>query len=272
MKITPIPAFSDNYIWLISNNSNKAWVVDPGESIPVIKTLARLNLNLAGILLTHHHHDHSGGIAELLKFSGDIPVYGSVKSSIKYINHRLKENDQISCGDISLRILEIPGHTLDHIAYFNNDILFSGDTLFSAGCGKVFEGTYPQMFESLQKLLNLRDQTLVYCGHEYTLANLQFAEIVDKSNDAIAKKIIDVNNILRTNGCTLPSSLGEEKKINPFLRCQTPEIIQAVEQHSICHPGKRAAFIRALDDKKLNDPIEVFRLLREWKNNFTTNK
>lgn len=272
MNILPIPALTDNYIWMIETDSQQAWVVDPGESLPVIKTLTRLNLNLAAILLTHHHPDHSGGIAELLKFSGNIPVYGSAQSPIKYINHRLKENDEISCGDICLRVLEIPGHTLDHIAYFNNDILFSGDTLFSVGCGKIFEGTYPQMFESLQKLLNLRDQTLVYCGHEYTRANLQFAEVVDKSNDAIAKKISDVNNILRTTGCTLPSSLGEEKKINPFLRCQTPEIIHAVEQHLISHPEKRAAFIRDPDNKKLNDPIEVFRLLREWKNNFTANK
>jgi len=229
-----------------------AWIVDPGEATPVIKALTQYNLTLAGILITHHHADHCAGIAALLQHAGDIPVFGSYQSPNQYISHRLKEPDEIIYATFQLKAIEIPGHTLDHTAYYGNSSLFCGDTLFSAGCGKVFEGTPEMMYNSLAKLQQLPDDTKIYCGHEYTRANLQFAKQVEPNNPDIANKINKITQ-LQTGECTLPSTLNEEKKINPFLRCHVPEVINAVEQHA---------------GTKLNNPIEVFARLREWKNNF----
>lgn len=253
MKINPIPALKDNYIWmLVDAQSSTACVVDPGEARGVQDALKKLNLELKGILITHHHQDHCGGIAELLHVYKNIPVYGSIHSSNQYINYRVADGKTFPCISEEAQVLEIPGHTLDHVAYYIGKALFCGDTLFSVGCGKVFEGTAQQMYDSLSKLGRLSDDTKIYCGHEYTLANLKFAMLVDPTNKYLQQKLEKATRALQINGATLPGLLGEEKKINPFLRCTAPEIIASVARHI----GKR-----------LNNPVEVFHHLREWKNN-----
>lgn len=188
-KIFPILAFKDNYIWAWQDDMRKtAWVVDPGDAAPVVDYLAREGLALAGILLTHHHHDHTGGIQELLKHWPYTQIIGSHNSPIKEITQRVGEGDEVDCRRFQFKVIEIPGHTLDHIAYVNEETLFCGDTLFSAGCGRVFEGTPAQMYHSLTKLLSLPNDIQVYCGHEYTEANLNFARLVEPNNPAILAK------------------------------------------------------------------------------------
>ena len=180
-------------------------------------------------------------------------VYGSHRSRLNFITHPLKEGDEIECANVTWRILEIPGHTLDHIAFFHQAVLFCGDTLFSVGCGKIFEGDPPEMYHSLSKLAALPHFTNLFCGHEYTLANLFFAKQVDPNNQFIAEKLANVNALLAKKLPTLPALLQEELLINPFLRCHQKEIIHAVEKYA---------------GKQLNDPVEVFAHLREWKNSF----
>jgi hydroxyacylglutathione hydrolase len=253
-EIIPLRALKDNYIWMICNKElKKAWVVDPGDAQPVIDMLIKLEFTLSGILITHHHSDHSGGIYELIRYTGEIPIIGSHLSPIKYINHRVKHHDEVICSTFHLKAIEIPGHTLDHTAYYGNGSLFSGDTLFSAGCGRIFEGTAQMMFNSLNKLLQLDEKTKLYCGHEYTLANLHFAQHVEPNNIHIRNKIKTVKELTQQSGCSLPSTLSEEKMFNPFFRCAIPEVNESTSNHA---------------GKKLNTPLEVFTYLREWKNNF----
>lgn len=253
-KIYPLRALTDNYIWLLADaQEGLAWVVDPGDAQVVIAHLEKFALELEGILLTHHHFDHSGGIAELLDYNKNITVCGSLASPDPYINFPIKKDEQtFYIFDESCRAFKIPGHTHDHMAYYLNQALFCGDTLFSAGCGKIFEGTTTEMFNSLQKIASLPEDTLIYCGHEYTLNNLKFAKIVDPNNQELLQKLTTVIAIRENDGCTLPSVLKEEKRINPFLRCDQPEIKISV-----------SAYV----GKKLNDPEEVFSYLRKWKNN-----
>lgn len=253
--IHPIRAFKDNYIWMLSNTGEDAFIVDPGEAEPVINTLKIQQKKLAGILITHHHADHTGGIADLIEWAGKVPIYGSHLSKNQFITHPVKENDKINCGTIAFQIFEIPGHTLDHIAFYNDTILFSGDTLFSAGCGRVFEGTHQQMLNSLNKILTLPDTINIYCGHEYTLANLLFATTVEPANNFIKDKIEKVKALRDREMCTLPSTLLDEKQMNPFLRCDNLDVIESVENHC---------------EKNLKTPVEVFTELREWKNQFVS--
>lgn len=249
--ILPIRAFGDNYIWVgVDFHLREAWVVDPGDETPVTQFLSQHQLQLVGILLTHHHRDHSGGIAALLDKWPGMPVYGAINSSVPYVTHRVKEGDRITCSSVQLDVLNIPGHTLDHIAFYNKALLFCGDTLFSAGCGKVFEGTYEQMYNSINKLMMLSDQVNVYCGHEYTLHNLLFAERVEPHNTDITQKIVEVKKAIASGGASLPSILHEEKKYNPFLRCAEPSVIAAVEQYAKAN---------------LSSPHAVFKCLRRWK-------
>ena len=258
--IIPVRAFKDNYIWVIRDHCDAA-VVDPGDASPVLDYLSREKLNLIAILNTHHHNDHVGGNAALLQ-EFNVPVYGPASESIPTLTHRLREREETENEEsnaylpefsVTLRVLDIPGHTAGHIAYYGANLLFCGDTLFACGCGRLFEGTAPQMVRSLEKLSDLPNNTQVYCGHEYTLSNIRFARVVEPGNQALIEREKTVENLRKLNAPTLPSTIGLEKAINPFMRCNQPEIIENASRHA----GKR-----------LNDPVDVFTALREWKNNF----
>jgi hydroxyacylglutathione hydrolase len=255
ITISAIAALTDNYIWAITNTRHQtALMVDPGEAQPVIAYLEHHQLKLKGILITHHHWDHVNGVADLIKYC-PVPVYGSIQSQFSALTTRVDEGDKGFIHDYfpNFQVLAIPGHTLDHIAYYADNLLFCGDTLFAGGCGRLFEGTAEQLHTSLQKMAALPDTTKVYCAHEYTLNNLRFAHHVEPSNQTIVDRIQQIQ-ILRDKGHpSVPSLLIEEKQTNPFLRCETPEITQHAEQ-----------FMK----KRLLNSQEVFAALRLWKNNF----
>ena len=225
LNIIPIPAFSDNYIWLLHNGQN-AVVVDPGDATPVIATLHALKLNLSAILITHHHHDHIDGVASLLAFR-PVPVYAPQYETFDFTHIKLAEGDEITLPEIaqSFRVMWLPGHTLGHIAYVNDETFLCGDTLFGAGCGRLFEGTPAQMLDSLQRLKKLNPATKVYCTHEYTAKNIAFALTLEPDNaDLIARKH-SVEQLRAQQKPSLPSDIGLELKTNPFLRCTQPAII-----------------------------------------------
>ncbi|MCG8673281.1 MAG: hydroxyacylglutathione hydrolase [Pseudomonadales bacterium] len=257
MNISPIPAFTDNYIWQL-NDGEKAFVVDPGDAKPVIAFLDAEGLTLAGILITHHHWDHTGGIKDLLELWPGIAVYGPHNDAIAEVTHPLKEGEHIQVLGERFNIFEVPGHTLDHIAYYNeqetdHDILFCGDTLFSSGCGRLFEGTASQMYDSLSKLKALPAETLVYCTHEYTQANLAFAKAVEPNNAEITSRIASVEKLRAENTPSVPTTLGLELKVNPFLRWDAPEVIEQANTQS---------------ETPSNEPVEVFAAIRGWKDRF----
>ncbi|WP_292993850.1 hydroxyacylglutathione hydrolase [Nitrosomonas sp.] len=256
LNVHPIHAFSDNYIWVIHNQTHAA-VIDPGIASPVIEYLLSKKLQLSAILITHHHHDHTGGNTELLQ-SFDVPVYGPHNESIATVSHPLREGDQVNLEKMSLNlmIIDTPGHTRGHIAYYGSNpfnMVFCGDTLFACGCGRVFEGTAQQMYQSLQKLSQLPSDTLIFCTHEYTLGNIQFAKVVDPKNAKLIEFEIAAQELRNRNIPTIPTTLILERKINPFIRCDQREIIASAQNYS---------------EKSLPGPIEVFTVLREWKNNF----
>ena len=211
IEVIPLKAFTDNYIWaLVSKES--VYVVDPGDANPVLEFLDENNFTLEGILITHHHFDHTGGIKTLTN-KYDIPVYGPINNRIEGITHELKENDSISVFNEEFKIFEVPGHTLDHIAYYSESsqkLLFCGDTLFSGGCGRLFEGTPAQMHDSLQKLKSLSSETLVYCTHEYTESNLNFAVVVNNENEFLKDYYSEVKAKRKKDEITLPSSIKKE--------------------------------------------------------------
>jgi len=254
IEVIPICALKDNYIWMLKDkNSNNAWIVDPGDSRPVINALKTNNICLKGILITHHHYDHTDGLKDLNKLIPNLKIYGSDKSEVPEINCKLKDNDEFTIFDIKFKAIAVPGHTLDHTAFHGNNCLFSGDTLFSFGCGRIFEGTPEQMLNSLNKLKALPDDTKLYCGHEYTLNNLKFTKLVDPDNNELTSKIEFAENQAMVNEPTLPSLLADEKKLNPFLRCEENAIKSSVEKYA---------------NITLNNEVEVFTKLRDWKNCF----
>ena len=251
-NIEAIPAFSDNYIWtLIKGNS--AAVVDPGDASAVESFLNKNNLNLEAILITHHHFDHTGGISELSS-KWKTKVYGPKGGHIKGIDSELSENSNITILDTQFHIFETPGHTLDHIAYYSKDIdsLFCGDTLFSGGCGRVFEGTYSQMYESLKKLSKLPEDTQIFCGHEYTSSNLQFACAVEPNNQFIKEYNEEIIEKTKNGVPSLPSSLKIEHMINPFIRCNEENLIDNINKKF----------------GEVSSEIEIFSTLRKWKDDF----
>lgn len=258
LTITPIPALNDNYIWtIVHSGSREAIVVDPGQAEPVIHFLKEQKLKLSAILITHHHWDHTQGIEGLLRFANthELLIYGGALEPIPDCNRPLQQDDSIhfSNFDLTLRIMEIPGHTHGHIAYVGPHFVFTGDTLFTGGCGRLFEGTAAQMWHSLQLLAHLAPETLIYCGHEYTEANLEFAKHVEPNNSDLLKRI-DKTRQLRSQGLpTVPSTLGLELKTNPFLRCSLPSVKLAVEHYC---------------QRQLHHPVEVFGELRRWKDGF----
>ena len=221
--IHPIPAFNDNYIWILTDkDSSQAWVVDPGDAKPVIQYLDAHQLNLAGILITHHHPDHTGGVSKLKKLY-DCHVAGPTHL-IKLVDQGLEDGDSIRIFESDFNVIATPGHTLDHLCYFGKDdnnahILFSGDTLFRGGCGRLFEGSPQQMHESLQKLSKLPKETLVYCTHEYTLANYSFALSLEDDNKNLQKYDQECRDLRANNQPTIPTKISIEQEVNPFLRC-----------------------------------------------------
>jgi hydroxyacylglutathione hydrolase len=251
-----VRAFEDNYIWLIRGTSDHhVALVDPGDAAPLLEALPRLGLTPAAILCTHHHADHVGGISDLLRHFPGLPVYGPARENIPGRSHALDEGDEVILPTlgVQLQVLAVPGHTLGHLAYFGHGWLFCGDTLFSAGCGRLFEGTAEQMHASLSRLAALPADTLVYCAHEYTLANLRFAQAVEPDNHAIRRYRADAAARREHDEPTLPSSLAREREINPFLRTHVPAVRMAAEKYS---------------GTTLSDNVSVFAAVRRWKDGF----
>jgi len=254
--IEPIPAFNDNYIWLLRNpDSREAVVVDPGDAAPVLAVLARQELRLTGILVTHHHPDHVGGLARLVAETAPT-VFGPRNRTISGIDRRLGAGDRIELLGRTFEVMEVPGHTLDHIAYFSAGdppLLFCGDTLFAGGCGRLFEGTAPMMHHSLRSLAALPAETRVYCAHEYTLANLAFARAVEPDNPDLVKRQAQAEAARARGEPTVPSSIAVERATNPFLRCDNAAVV---------------ASLRSQGRLRGEAPEEVFAAVRGWKDNF----
>ena len=254
INIEPIKAFDDNYIWLMTTNEGSI-VVDPGENINLLKVIEKKNIKLDAILVTHHHYDHTGGIKELLTKYPNLKVYGP-NNNVDLIKSRLVDGELLNVIGVDFEVIEIPGHTLDHIAYYaninNSPLLFCGDTLFAGGCGRVFEGSFDQMYESLMKLKKLPQNTRIYCGHEYTINNLKFAKAVEPDNIDLIARYNDAIDLRKNNIPTLPSTLSIELKTNPFLRAEKNNV-QKIIPHE---------FKTGLSEK------EIFSALRQWKDNF----
>lgn len=264
LKIEAISAFSDNYIWCIQseNYAGQAYVVDPGDAKAVIEHLEAQQLTLKGVLITHWHPDHIGGLADLQAYTNNsLTIYAPFSEKIPdtQVSQRVEEAQTVNVFDMPFKIMEIPGHTLDHIAYFNEatNTVFCGDTLFSGGCGRIFEGTAEMMHNSLQRLAKLPPQTQVYCAHEYTQSNLHFACAVEPNNPHLQTRFNEVQK-LRANGkITLPTSIETELAHNPFLRVNTQEVCANVQQYD-----------QSLLQQANVEDWQVLGSLREWKNNF----
>lgn len=255
MDLVALPAFTDNYVWLL-HDGERALVVDPGEAAPVERALSALGLRLSGILVTHHHADHVGGV-NALRAHLEGPVFGPAHESIPGPYEPLEAGGIAHALGLDFEAIEVPGHTAGHIAYFARPagqapLLFCGDTLFSAGCGRLFEGTPAQMHASLGRLASLPDDTRVCCAHEYTLSNLRFAHAVEPTNDDVVSHIAWSEAQRAASRPTLPSRIDLERRINPFLRCDVPAVKAAAREHG-AHDGSGVA---------------VFAALREWKNSF----
>lgn len=259
LQVHQIPAFKDNYFWLIQPDPHlpDTYIIDPGAAQPVENYVNEHQLQLKGILLTHHHHDHIDGVQELHK-TLQLPVYGPNSPRIPQVTHFLSEGDYLELGTVMAKVMALPGHTLDHIAYFidvpeDPPVLFSGDTIFAAGCGRLFDGTAALLYSSLQKIAALPDDTLIYAAHEYTLSNIAFALHIEPDNEDLKTRNI-VETRKREQGIsTLPTQLALEKRTNPFLRCHLDSIRLSVEQKM----GKR-----------LETTAEIFTNLRLIKDNF----
>lgn len=253
LEIIPIPALKDNLIWcIVDRDLQTCAIVDPGDAAPVLRLLELQSWTLSALLITHHHWDHTGGIDAILK-EFPVPVFGHSKEPISHCNTPLDDGQTFTIPglNISFDCLHIPGHTLGACAYYGLGSVFTGDTLFGGGCGKIFEGTPEMMHNSLNKIISLPHDTQVYSGHEYTLSNLRFAELVEPLNRDIQDRILYSKSLLDDHPTCAPSTIELELKTNPFLRCQVDKVIKSAEEH---------------EGKPLTTPVEVFATLREWKN------
>jgi len=256
--IFPITAFQDNYLWLFHEpESNRAVVVDPGDAEPVEAALEKFNLILDTILLTHHHLDHTGGLEALCR-KRQVRVIGPGKQRFPRVTHPVKAGDHFVAAELEFQVLDVPGHTSDHIAYYSNPgeeppLLFCGDTLFAAGCGRLFEGTAEQMYQSLNKLGGLPDETRVFCAHEYTLDNLAFALAVEPESQQLKQRLKHVVALRNSGKPTVPSTIGEEKQTNPFMRPHMQSVRESVSNWQ---------------NSSLDNPVEVFAATRRWKDEF----
>jgi hydroxyacylglutathione hydrolase len=251
-SIEAIPAFADNYIWmLLSEDRRNAVLVDPGDAGPVLEVLQLQRITPVAILITHHHYDHTAGIHQLVT-AYHAPVYAPAKENVRCCLKPLKEGNDIIVEELAatFTVLEVPGHTWGHICYYGHEMLFCGDTLFTGGCGRVFEGTAADMFASLEKLAALPPSVQIYCAHEYTAANLAFAKLVEPDNPDLDERIEAVHVAREAGLPTVPAPLSLEKKTNPFLRCRQPAVVEAASRFS---------------GRKLTPGEEVFAVIRQWK-------
>lgn len=255
-KLTPLPAFDDNYIWVIESPTDSSIaVVDPGDAEVVERYLTDSNRTLSAILVTHHHRDHTGGVDQL-KSRYSVPVYGSSESKFPGVTNPLSDGDSITLFGATISIKAVPAHTLDHIAYLvdcKTPQLFCGDTLFLAGCGRLFEGDAHQMQQAMDYFASLADNTEVYCTHEYSLANLAFAKAADPENIEIDQTITRCEQLRAANQPTLPSSIALEKKINPYMRTREAALVASASEYA---------------QQTLSAGVETLAALREWKNSF----
>jgi hydroxyacylglutathione hydrolase len=251
-SITPISILSDNYAWIVQTAGSRAVVIDPGEAGPVTAWLAERNLELEAILLTHHHGDHTGGVRQLAS-SSHIRVFGPATESISGVNQPVKDDDVVKVDELRLKVWEVPGHTRGHVAYVGDGLVFTGDTLFAGGCGRIFEGTPEQMLTSLTRLAILPADTRVYCAHEYTMSNLAFATVVEPDSTQLAKRRQAIRKLLDQGLPSVPSTVVEELATNPFLRSHEPAVVAAVSRHC---------------GGQLSPGVEVFAETRRWKDSW----
>ncbi|NOY17753.1 MAG: hydroxyacylglutathione hydrolase [Gammaproteobacteria bacterium] len=255
ISLTPLPSLSDNYIWVITNTTNStAVIVDPGTATVCVNFLEQENIKLVAILITHYHWDHVNGVERLIQMY-DIPIYGPATEYIPYLTKPLTRHDRFSIPELKLdfQVIDLSGHTAEHIGYLTDRMLFCGDTLFSAGCGRLFNGTAEQLHAALQRIKQLPADTTVYCAHEYTLDNLHFALAVEPDNTAIQSRIEEVKALRAKNLPSLPFTLKNEMRYNPFLRTDKKNIMDAVARHS---------------GQDINNSEDCFRYLRIWKDGF----
>lgn len=256
LHIWPVEAFSDNYVWILEREgSAKVVVVDPGDAAPVLAALDEQGLEIAAILVTHHHQDHVGGLPELIRRYHP-PVFGSAAEAVEGVDHPVSDGDTITLPDLELNldIVALPGHTLGHIGYIGGNCALVGDTLFAGGCGRVFEGTIEQMHNSLTRLASLPPKTKAFCAHEYTLGNLRFAMAVEPDNTTLADRLAATEAARAADQPTVPSTIGLELDTNPFLRSFRPSVIAAAQAHA---------------DRELEPGAEVFGVIRRWKDGWS---
>lgn len=249
MNLNSIPAFTDNYIWVLSQDNGQCLIVDPGEAAPVLKAVQENQWQPVAILLTHHHHDHVGGVKELRESFPGLVVYGPEETQDKGATHIVREGDRVDVLGCEFSVIATPGHTSGHVCFFSDPYLFSGDTLFSGGCGRLFEGTPTQMYQSLKKIAALPDHTIICCAHEYTLANMKFSLSILPDDPAVNDYFSEVNELRAKNQKTLPVILKNERKINLFLRTDDIDLIEKIsEETNLQQPEQRFAWLRSKKD------------------------